>query len=300
MGPASRSVDSCVWCGAPLHKGERLPGRIRCLHCDAATTDPWPDEAELEAAYAGAYRPEAGRFSGPGDRLLRNSRGLLARRLDSIAPPGAILDVGAGDGALLDALHERGRDATGLERAATRSDTLARDVVDVDGRWAAVVFWHSLEHLPQPARALEHAARLLAPGGVVVVAVPNAASIQARLFGGRWLGLDAPRHLVHLSSGALLRRLAELGLAAGRVSYLRGGQVAIGWLDGLVGLLPGRPSLWNAVRRPGARYRRLSPAGRVYALLAGAVLLPVALLATGAEAALRRGGTVYVEARAAE
>jgi hypothetical protein len=34
-------------------------------------------------------------------------------------------------------------------------------------------------------------------------------------------------------------------------------------------------------------------------LLAGALLLPVALVASAAEVLLRRGGTVYVEARAA-
>lgn len=289
----------CVWCGAPLEDGERLPGRIRCSRCAAATIDPWPSEAELDRAYAGPYRPQEGRFSGPGDLLLRRARASPAGRLDAIAPPGPVLDVGAGEGILLDALRRVGRDATGLERTSTGEDVLALDLSEVEGSWAAIVFWHSLEHLPEPARALEQAVGLLAPGGVLVIALPNAESIQCRLFGRRWFALDPPRHLVHLGSAVLRRRLAELGLRVERVSYLRGGQVVFGWLDGLVGLLPGHPSLYDAIRRPAARFAPVSRGRRLLTLAAGAALLPFALLAAAVEVALRRGGTVYVEARAA-
>jgi len=290
---------ACIWCGAPLEDGEQLPGRIRCRHCGVATIDPWPTAEELDRAYAGPYRPAAGRFAGPGDRLLRRARARLAGRLDAIAPPGPVLDVGAGEGVLLDALHAVGREATGLEREATRPDVLDCDLAEVEAKWAAVVFWHSLEHLPEPARALEQAAALLEPGGVLVIALPNTESIQCRLFGRRWFALDSPRHLLHLGSGTLRRRLAELGLTVERVSYLRGGQVVFGWLDGLVGMLPGHPSLYDAIRRPAARFRPLSRGRRLFALTAAAILLPVALVTAAVEVALRRGGTVYVEARVA-
>jgi SAM-dependent methyltransferase len=289
----------CAWCGAPLRGGERLAGRTRCPACRVATTDPWPSEAELESAYGGAYRPPAGRFAGYGDAFLRRTRGSLARRVDRIAPPGKVLDVGAGDGALLDALHRVGREAVGVERRSTRADILAIDLAQVEVGWAAVVFWHSLEHLPEPGAALERSAALLAPGGVLIVAVPNAASLQARVFGDRWFALDLPRHLVHISAAALRTRLADLGLRAERVGYFRGGQVVFGWLDGLVGTLPGRPSLYDAIRRPGARFRRVSAGRRLATLLAALMLLPLAAAAAATEVALRRGGTVYVEARAA-
>jgi SAM-dependent methyltransferase len=273
-------------------------GRTECARCGVATTDPWPSPATLDRAYASWYRPQGGRFSGPGDALLRRSRGSLARRLDQIAPSGPVLDVGAGDGALLDALRGVGRQAVGIERASTRDDVEAADLLDMEPRrrFAAVVFWHSLEHLPAPAAALERAAELLVPGGVVVIAVPNAGSIQARAFGDDWLALDLPRHLVHLPAGALMRRLESLDLRVTRVSWLRGGQVAFGWLHGLVGLLPGHPHLYDAIRRPDARSSAQPPARRLGTLAAAAVLAPVAVVLAAAEAALRRAGTVYVEA----
>jgi SAM-dependent methyltransferase len=288
----------CAWCAAPLDGGPRLGGRIRCAACGAATTDPWPTDEELARAYGEWYRPADGRrFAVLGDRLLRRSRGMLAARLDAIAPPGRVLDVGAGDGALLDALAARGRVAVGLERDPARPDLRATPLDAVEGEWAAVVFWHSLEHLPAPGAAIRTAAGLLAPGGVVVVALPDAASLQARAFGDRWLHLDPPRHLVHLTTRALLDGLTRAGLRIERVSRVRGGQIVIGWLDGLVGGLPGGLDLYQALRRAGARSRPLSAAERAASVLAGVALLPLALAASAVEVALRRSGTVYVEAR---
>jgi SAM-dependent methyltransferase len=297
QSPAEQVAPSpprCAWCGASLGPGsERLRGRTRCRACGAATTDPWPSGDELERAYRDWYRPASGRFSGGGDAVLKSTRGLL----DRIAPDGPVLDVGSGEGALLDALAARGREATGLERASQRPDVRSTDIGEVDGQWAAVVFWHSLEHLRAPGAAIEHAARLLTAGGVLVIAGPNAASLQARAFGDRWFALDLPRHLVHLPAAAVLSRLREQGLEPYRVSYLLGGQVVFGWLHGLVGSLPGNPDLYDAIRLPGARRRRLSAGARLVILGAALLLLPVAGLCAGIEAALRRGGTVYVEAR---
>jgi SAM-dependent methyltransferase len=287
---------NCVWCDAPLGpSATRLAGRTRCAACGAATTDPWPDPAALTRAYA-RYRPDSGRFSGAGDTLLTWSRGRLAGRLDRIAPEGPVLDVGAGDGSLLDALAARGRKAVGLEREPRRADVRDADVTELDESWAAIVLWHSLEHLPRPGAAIDHAARHLGPGGALLVAVPNASSLQARAFGDRWFHLDLPRHLVHLPAGALTGRLGALGLTVTRVSHWRGGQALFGWLHGLVGSLPGRPDLYDAIRRPEARSRPMPAGRRALALVAGAALFPLAALATAAEVAARRGGTVYVEA----
>lgn len=294
---------ACVWCGAPLGDDRvRLRGRTRCARCGAATTDPWPSEERLDDAYGAWYRPAAGRrFGLVGDALLTRSRAAIAGRIDEIAPKGPVLDVGAGEGALLDALERRGRTALGLERDPERDGMLAGPLSDVegDGEWAAVVFWHSLEHLPEPGGAIDEAARLLRPGGVAIVAVPNTDSLQARAFGDRWLHLDLPRHLVHLPLRALLDRLRGEGFEIERVSHVRAGQIVIGWLAGLVGMLPGQPDLYQALRRPEARREHLTPSRGAVALAAGALLLPVAATCAVVEVALRRSGTVYVEARLA-
>jgi Methyltransferase domain len=288
----------CAWCGAALRPAAGADTPL-CARCGARTTWPTPTDEELERAYGSWYRPEGGRFGGPGDRLLRRLRGRLARRLNRIAPPGPILDVGAGDGALLDALEAAGRDAVGLERRSDREDVRTAEIAEVEGRWAAVVFWHSLEHLRDPRAALEHAAGLLETAGVMVIAMPNSASLQARIFGDRWFALDIPRHLVHVPAQALLARLRELGLRPTRISYSRGGQTVFGWLHGIVGTLPGKPDLYDAIRRSEARRAPLSGGRRALTLGAAALALPLAALCAAVEVVLRRGGTVYVEAHRA-
>lgn len=297
VGNGERAAASCAWCGAPLDRSAvRLPGRTRCAACGAATTDPWPGTDELELAYA-RYRPDSGRFAGIGDAVLRRTRGRLAARVDRLAPPGPVLDVGAGDGTLLDALRARGREALGLERDARRDDVLEADIAELDGEWAAIVFWHSLEHLPAPGRAIDQAGRRLRTRGVLFVAVPNAASLQAHVFGDRWFHLDLPRHLVHLPADVLTARLRSLGLTVTRVSHWRGGQGLFGWLHGLVGSLPGRPDLYEAIRRADARSRPLARVERGLTVAAATALFPLAALAAAVEVAARRGGTVLVEAR---
>jgi SAM-dependent methyltransferase len=263
-----------------------------------AITDPWPSDAELAAAYGDWYRPgRARRFSFMGDALLHRTRGAQAARIDEIAPPGRILDVGAGDGTLVDALRARGREATGLERAPVREDLVDAAIGDLEPSWAAIVLWHSLEHLRDPGETIDHAARLLAPGGVVVIAVPDTSSLQARAFGDDWLHLDMPRHLVHFSSAALRAGLERRGLRVERTSGIRGGQVVVGWLDGLVGRLPGGLDLYQAIRQPAARSHRLTPLRRGLSIAAGVALLPVAAVLGALEVLARRSGTVYAEAR---
>jgi SAM-dependent methyltransferase len=176
----------------------------------------------------------------------------------------------------------------------------AAEITELDPaeeRFAAVVFWHSLEHLREPGAALDHAVRLLLPGGLLVVAVPNAGSLQAGVFADDWLALDPPRHLTHIPAQSLTRRLTDGGMTIERVSHWRGGQVAFGWLHGLVGRVAGT-DLYDAIRRPEARMAPLTPGERARALGLGVALSPVAALAGVTEVALRRGGSVYVEARA--
>jgi SAM-dependent methyltransferase len=275
----------------------KLWGRTVCRACGVATTDPWPSDGSLAAAYGGAYRPSGGRFSGPGDALLTLTRGTLARRIDQIAPPGPVLDIGAGSGGLVAAIARRGRRALGLEREAQGEDIRDATLAEMTGEWAAIVFWHSLEHLPEPRADLDRAIDLLAPRGVMTIAIPNSASIQARLFGDRWLALDLPRHLTHIPASALTDHLRARGLVVERVSHWRGGQVFFGWVHGLVGLTPGRPSLYDAVRRPAARFADQDDRQRRVTLATALLLAPVAALAALVEVAIGRGGSVYVEAR---
>ena len=218
------------------------------------------DRAELAGAYGAWYRPEGGRGSFHRRRRPAPHARRLARRLDRSHRPGRCSTWRAGEGVLLDALRPRGREAVGLERDSRRARRARRAAGGARGRVGG-------RGLLALARAPSRAGRgdpgggsAARPGGVLFVAVPNTASLQARAFGDRWLHLDLPRHLVHLPERSLVTRLRRRGLQGRAVSHLRGGQIVIGWLDGLVGMLPGDLRLYQALRRPEARNAPMSRA----------------------------------------
>ncbi|MGB2710546.1 MAG: methyltransferase domain-containing protein, partial [Conexibacter sp.] len=153
-----------------------------------------------------------------------------------------VLDVGSGDGLLLDALRATGRLVTGIARPATRADVQDAEITELGGRYAAIVFWQSLGRLHAPGAALEHAAALLKPGGMLAIAQPSSTRVQARALGERWLARELPRQRVHIPPQTLLDRLHALDLRIERVDHLldadrllAGPAVGGGLLQGLLG-----------------------------------------------------------------
>jgi SAM-dependent methyltransferase len=200
------SADGCYLCrGRDLETVEavRPPYRVlRCAACDLRFVTPQPPPDSLARAYdAGYYAPWLG-----GEAARR--RALWGRRLRALAGAGAtgpLLDVGCGDGAFLAAARAAGFQAQGTEfspyAAALVRERLGVPVAEGElpdaalpqGAFGTVTLWHSLEHTRDPLAVLRAAHRALRPGGLLVVAVPNA---EDRVF--RWLyrlARGAPPHL---------------------------------------------------------------------------------------------------------
>lgn len=165
--------------------------------------------------------------------LTRLHARLLARKLWWSCPPwigdGRYLDVGCGSGASLGVARALGWRGSGIEtdvEAAARAraftdDLYVGDVLDAPfeaGRFDVVTAFHVLEHLPDPVAAVERMLGWLAPGGLLIVEVPNAGGLGARLFGAAWSGLELPRHLSHFTPVTLSRLIDRAG---GRVVRCR-------------------------------------------------------------------------------
>lgn len=138
--------------------------------------------------------------------------------------PGRLLDVGCGDGAFGVYLREVGWTVCGVEfHSAGAARARANGLEVFEGSflrgellWRAfdvVRMWHVLEHLPEPQQALTKAFSLLAPGGELIVGVPNLASWYRRLFGPRWAAIQAPQHLVHFTASTLRQMTVAAGFA---------------------------------------------------------------------------------------
>jgi 2-polyprenyl-3-methyl-5-hydroxy-6-metoxy-1,4-benzoquinol methylase len=138
---------------------------------------------------------------------LRWKRKLLSR----FCATGSLLDAGCGTGEFMDEMRRVGWKVHGLERDAAASawarehlhlpvDTGSlQDLESMHFSFDAVTLWHVLEHLYDPRTALELLHRRLNEQGVLVVAVPNAAALDAKIYRQNWIALDAPRHVNHFT-----------------------------------------------------------------------------------------------------
>jgi SAM-dependent methyltransferase len=167
------------------------------------------------------------------------------------------------------------------------------------GEFEVVIFWHSLEHIADPMRALQRAWGVLRPGGLLVVAIPNLASIQARLTGRQWFHLDVPRHYVHFSARGLRDALRQRGFRIISVAHFSLEQNPYGWIQSLLNHLFEHDLLYSILKDPAARAHRIRefPVQTIATTIAGLLLLPVAMSLMMLETFLRRGGTIEVYAR---
>lgn len=84
-----------------------------------------------------------------------------------------------------------------------------------------VTMWQALEHVPSPKATLAAVHRALRPGGRLLVVCPRLDSLEARLFGAAWFGLELPRHLTHFTRATLARHLEAAGFDVERIGSFR-------------------------------------------------------------------------------
>jgi SAM-dependent methyltransferase len=156
---------------------------------------------------------------------LRYRAELHIRHLPHPKDAARLLDVGCGSGAFLRVMKALGWLAVGLEpdpRAcevarAAGLNVLQGSLQDAPlepASFDAITLNHVIEHLHDPVRDLEICLRLLRPGGVLWITTPNLGAEGHRRYGGDWLHLDPPRHLVlftlHSLEGLIRRAGFEL------------------------------------------------------------------------------------------
>ncbi len=223
---------------------------VKCRNCGLAYVNPRPNQEEIGAFYPPdkyyTFRPPA-RGSGlksMAKRLIRESMpgydkwlsptkkyagkllGLFfAWQIDVLVPyreGGSILDVGCGNGQHTGWMVNQGWDVYGVDlsplacKQAQKAglNTFCGELAGASypsDYFDVVVVNHVLEHVCDPAGLLRECRRVLKPGGLIIVDVPNFGCFDAKLFGPNWSAIDAPRHLYHFTKQTLKRIIESSG-----------------------------------------------------------------------------------------
>jgi SAM-dependent methyltransferase len=182
-----------------VFSARRLPDRVHyrmvnCRHCGLLRSDPVLDEEAL----IGLYREASFDY---GDELdsLRETYGGALSRIEALTPDrDGLLDIGCGNGFVLEEALKRGW--TGVRGVEPTADAIAAAAPSVRGAivedimrpglfapdsLTAVTLFQVLDHIPDPLSLLRECRAALKPGGVIMAWNHNTAAASARILGER-------------------------------------------------------------------------------------------------------------------
>jgi 2-polyprenyl-3-methyl-5-hydroxy-6-metoxy-1,4-benzoquinol methylase len=173
---------------------------VRCSGCDLVFVNPAFDEAHYQQVYASEAYQRIMQGLGESshdyrvERFGRERVAIMVRHLTAATATPRYLDVGCSTGFAVEAARDAGWDAMGVDLNPSAIDFGRRRGLNLQpigladtsfepSSFDAVSLFDVLEHLLHPRQTLEQAARLLRPGGIVFVYVPNYASASRMLMG---------------------------------------------------------------------------------------------------------------------
>jgi len=314
------NTNPCAYCGAAesvqLYPTYSISGDnfylSRCLHCHAVFLSPRPSQHQLERAYDDSYYGTGEqKFTGYIEKVLDRFRSARARRVRSyISPPARILDIGCGNGKFLSYLMPRGFECYGTElpgKAAERAAKIPGLNLKVgrlaeanfsDDFFDCICMWHVFEHLTEPKQALQIIRNILKPGGYLMMSLPNIDSLQSKIFRGKWLHLDPPKHLFFLGPADLNSAMKDLGFKLIKQRHFSLEQNPFGFQQSLLNcILRRREILFEALKGNTAYIEGTSRVSIALQKLFCLTTFGIFVLAAGLEAALKRGGTMELTFR---
>lgn len=177
----------------------------------------------------------------------------------SFPPPATrnVFEFGAGSGADLMEFRAAGWRVSGCEPSAVACRVAAglgialqrctAEAAELPEGVSCVYMNNVIEHLHDPHAVLVKARARMTADGLVVLVVPNHASLAARLFGAAWPGYDTPKHIWGYTPRAIRQVMERAGFAVLSIDQKYPFSTYC-WWTGISGVRLERPR-WPAFRR---------------------------------------------------
>lgn len=220
-----QQLEHALTCTDHYASGEQFEV-IRCAHCGFLMTQGVPVESEIGKYYETPdYISHSDTQQGLMNRVyhwvrqyMLSRKAALVKRVSGLSE-GSLLDYGTGTGYFANTMVCQGWKVKAIEKSPqARAFAKKQFGLDVEAEHSlkdypsmsldVVTLWHVMEHLEHLNEMWETLHRILKDKGVLIVAVPNPESYDARKYKEWWAAYDVPRHLWHFSP-LVMQRFGE-------------------------------------------------------------------------------------------
>jgi 2-polyprenyl-3-methyl-5-hydroxy-6-metoxy-1,4-benzoquinol methylase len=223
-----------------------LPGKynvVRCRSCGLIRTNPRPTPESIGVYYPDNYGPYLGFVVNSNkseeDFGIKLFLKLLVYRVfnsnSTILPPlhpGRMLEIGCASGSFLHQMAKKGWQVQGIEfseKAAQAAKKLGYSVhagaletaPQPEKLFDLIVGWMVLEHLHDPINCLRKLHEWSNPNAYLVLSIPNAGSLEFKLFKDKWYALQVPTHMTHFTPQSIETVLKACGWKLKKVYHQR-------------------------------------------------------------------------------
>lgn len=232
------SIHNCIVCGSTQFEpflsckdytvSQEVFQLVSCKSCGFKFTNPRPEDAVIGNYYkAESYVSHTNTKKGLINKLYHSVRNYTLKQkvklINSYVPRGTILDYGCGTGMFLKACVNNGWSGFGMEPDNEAREIAKGNCTNVfsdksqllsnisDIKFNAITLWHVLEHVTDMKDTLSFFKNKLSSNGVLIIAVPNHLSYDAKHYQAYWAAYDVPRHIHHFDISSMTALLKNYG-----------------------------------------------------------------------------------------
>lgn len=143
-----------------------------------------------------------------------------------VEPGKKVLDIGCGSGTFLSRMKNLGMEIAGIDPFIKKDlpelnirKTTIQKAGFRNNTFDVITMNNVLEHVSDPDSYFKHIHKILKPGGVAIIGVPNINGLLFKIFRQNWAELDLPRHLYHFNKKTLTQYCRKHKLTAIKTRY---------------------------------------------------------------------------------
>lgn len=163
------------------------------------------------------------------------------------------IDIGSGSGKIVKLMNSLGFEAWGTDISdygSSKGEESGLNIitgdfksVDIQKNYFDYVYSnHAIEHMPEPHAVFEKVNKILKPGGIGYICVPNANSITSNMFGRYWYLLGTPLHIINYTDKSMKIILEKHGLEVIKIRKVGDYQSIVGSIQAFINRNNGRTS----------------------------------------------------------